>query len=89
MKKIIIIPVMALLCSISGTALAQSNGGQAVPAPLDAHVRPNMPSSVASPSTMPGGLYRLGNGYLNCPGTVTVTNGQPNLRSCTYIKDVH
>jgi hypothetical protein len=38
---------------------------------------------------MPGGLYRLGNGYLNCPGTVTVTNGQLNLRPCTYIKDVH
>jgi ATP-dependent exoDNAse (exonuclease V) alpha subunit len=36
----------------------------------------------------PGGLYRLGNGYLSCPESVPMTAGQPNLRSCTYIKEV-
>jgi hypothetical protein len=38
---------------------------------------------------MPGGLYRIGNGYLSCPDTLPITNGQPNLRSCTYVKEVH
>jgi hypothetical protein len=46
------------------------------------------PMAEASPSTMPGGLCRLANGYLNCPDAVPMTNGQPNLRSCTYIKEM-
>jgi hypothetical protein len=57
--------------------------------PIGAHVLPDTPSARATPSTMPGGLYRLGNGYLNCPDTLPVMNGRPNLRSCTYVKDVH
>jgi hypothetical protein len=89
MKKSLIIPVVAPLLSISTAALAQNSGGQAIPAPIGAHEVPNTPSAMASPSTMPGGLYRLGNGYLSCPDTLPVTNGQPNLRSCTYVKDVH
>jgi hypothetical protein len=48
-----------------------------------------MPDAQPSPATMPSGLYRLGNAYLNRPDMVPITNGQPNLRSCTYVKDVH
>jgi hypothetical protein len=88
MKKTIIIPAAVLLCSMSAVALAQS-GGQAVPAPIGASVRPDVPAAMATPSTMPGGLYRLANGYLSCPDSLPITNGQPNLRSCTYVKDLH
>ena len=38
---------------------------------------------------MTGGLYRLANGYISCPEVIPMINGQPNLRACTYVKDVH
>jgi hypothetical protein len=89
MKKSLIIPVVAMLCSISMVALAQSSGSQAVPSPIGAHEVANTPSAMETPATIPGGLYRLANGFLSCPDTLPVTNGKPNLRSCTYVKDVH
>jgi hypothetical protein len=39
-----------------------------------------MPHAWRSPSM----IYRVGNGFLNWPEAVPMTNGQPNLRSCTY-----
>jgi hypothetical protein len=77
-------------CFSSSVTLAQSSGGQAVPAPSALiNVLPNTPSAMASPTTIPGGLYRLANGYLSCPDTLYLMSGQPNLRNCTYVKDVH
>ena len=31
---------------------------------------------------MPGNLYRIGYGHLNCTDALPITNGQPNLRPC-------
>jgi hypothetical protein len=45
-----------------------------------------MPESSLAPFPT---LYRLANGYLSCPDTLYLTNRQPNLRTCTYVKDVH
>ena len=88
MRKTIIIPAAVMLCSISAAALAQSSGGQAVPAPIGAHELPHR-QPWHPRHQCPGGLYRIDNGYLSCPDTLPITNGQPNLRSCTYVKDVH
>jgi hypothetical protein len=41
-----------------------------IPPPIGAHMLSNTPSAMASPATMPGGLYRLGNGYLSCPEVI-------------------
>jgi hypothetical protein len=88
MRKTIIIPAAALLGSISVTALAQSSGGQAVPAPIGTHELQHAVSH-GDAISQPGGLYRLANGYLSCPDTLPITNWQPNLlRSCTYIKEL-
>jgi hypothetical protein len=67
MKKSLIIPVVAPLLSISTAALAQNSGGQAIPAPIGAHEVANTPSAMASPPTIPGGLYRLSNGLCCSP----------------------
>ena len=80
---------MALLCSISTVAMAQSSGGQAIPTPIGAHEVPNTPSAMASPANIPGGLYHVGNGYLSCPDVLPLSDGRPNLSGCTYRKDMH
>ena len=87
MKKLMIIPMIALALMLGSIALAQTD--QPIPSPIGAHVLSITPSAMASPATMPGGLYRLGNGYLSCPETIPMINGQPNLRACNYVKDVH
>jgi hypothetical protein len=73
-RRIKVVLMMAAISAlgISGMALAQT--GQPIPSPIGAHVLVNTPTSMATPQTMPGGLYRLVNGYLNCPDAVPMTN---------------
>jgi hypothetical protein len=91
MKKTILIPVMSLLLGIGSMAMAQ-NSGPSIPRPPMGGSDPSnvttrlMPGVRSTPASIPGGLYRLANGYLSCPETLPLTDGQPNLRSCTYIK---
>ena len=56
------------------------NSGRAARSGFGKHLAPN---------SLPGGLYRVANGFLNRPTVLPLINGQPNLRSCTYIKDLH
>ena len=88
MNKAMIIPLFVVaLLGAGSIVLAQTD--QVIPTPIGAHEVPNTPAAMASPSTMPGGLYRLGKRFLICPDTLYLMSGQPNLRVCTYVKDVH
>jgi hypothetical protein len=71
-------------------AMAQNSGPSSPRPPMARSDAANgrMPEARATPGSMPGGLYRLGNGYLSCPESVPMTDGQPNLRSCIYVKEV-
>jgi hypothetical protein len=98
MKKTSFIPAITLLCSISGAAWAQnSNPGIPKGAQVDCPDAPSeslhgvmpVPLPESSPATIPGGLYRLANGFMSCPDTLYLMSGQPNLRTCTYVKDLH
>jgi hypothetical protein len=88
-----LIPVVSLLLAISSIVMAQNSGpsirrpAMAGSDPSNVTTRP-MPGVRSTPASIPGGLYRLANGYLSCPETLLLTDGQPNLRSCTYIKEV-
>jgi hypothetical protein len=83
MKIKVMVPMLIIASASLALAQAQS-GGQT---PIGAHViSASTPAAMPSPDTIPGGLYRLGNGYLTCPGSAPLTNGQPNLRSCVYVK---
>jgi hypothetical protein len=70
MKSKIAIVQVVLGLSISVAALAQNSGSQAVPSPIGAHEVANTPSAMETPATLPGGLYRLANGFLSCPDTL-------------------
>jgi hypothetical protein len=92
MKKTILILAVSLLLEISGMAMAQNSGPSIPRVPMAGSDPANditrtMLEVRSTPASMPGGLYRLGNGYLSCPESVPMTAGQPNLRSCTYIKE--
>ena len=67
----------------------EESGHGVIPPPIGAHMLSNTPSAMASPAIMPGGLYRLGNGYLSCPERVPMINGQPNLSACNFVKEMH
>ena len=59
--KAMIIPLLAAALSAGSMALAQTD--QVIPTPISAHEVPNAPSAMATPPTIPGGLYRLANGF--------------------------
>ena len=87
MRKVIIVPMTIMTLTLGSIALAQTD--QPIPPPIGAHVLSTTPSAMATPATMPGGLYRLGNGYLSCPETIPMINGRPNLSACMFVKEMH
>jgi hypothetical protein len=95
MRQLAFGSIIAVTLTMVGVALAQAqSGGQVMPTPIGSSDAPKVvtrvvPAAEPSPDTMPGGLYRLGNGYLSCPDPVPMSNGQPNLRACSYVKDLH
>jgi hypothetical protein len=67
----------------------EESGRGTIPPAISAHVLSNTPAAMATPANIPGGLYRVGNGYLSCPDVLPLTDGRPNLSGCTYRKEMH
>jgi hypothetical protein len=86
--------ISLVLSLLGGVAMAQNSnpqiprGAQVDSADSSSEGIGPMPDAQPPPATIPGGLYRLENGYLSCPDTLPMNNGQPNLRACKYIKEV-